>query len=87
MAWYLKNTKELWMGAVHTLHGFTWTGATHMSHSVKVEEGDAPVSAGTGVPKIGRPLMSLLNETLEEPEQPLVNKSKKKPAKKKKGNK
>ena len=75
MAWYLKNTKELWMGAVHTLHGFTWTGATHMSHSVKVEEGDAPVSARTEGGKFKS----------DDPSTPLVNESKKKPAKKKKG--
>tara|TARA_R110000796_G_scaffold7275_2_gene25078 strand:+ start:559 stop:801 length:243 start_codon:yes stop_codon:yes gene_type:complete len=78
MAWYLKNTKELWRGEVHTLHGFTWTETNHMSNSVKLEEGDEPV------PKIGRPLMTLLNETLEEVEGQLVKKKEKKPAKKKK---
>ena len=67
MAWYLK-----------TLHGFTWTETNHMSNSVKLEEGDAPV------PKIGRPLMTLLNETLEEVEGQLVKKARKKPLKKKK---
>tara|TARA_R110000824_G_scaffold315697_1_gene502853 strand:+ start:405 stop:650 length:246 start_codon:yes stop_codon:yes gene_type:complete len=78
MAWYLKSTKELWTGEIHTLHGFTWTETNHMSNSVKLEEGDAPV------PKIGRPLMTLLNETLEEVEGQLVKKARKKPLKKKK---
>ena len=79
MAWYLKNTKELWTGEVHTLHGFTWTETNHMSNSVKLEEGDAPV------PKIGQPLMTSLGHTLEEVEGQLVKvKEKKKPAKKKK---
>jgi hypothetical protein len=42
MAWYTKNTKELWTGETHTLHGFTWTEATHMSYSMKLEEGPEP---------------------------------------------
>ena len=43
MAWYIRNTQELWTGPTHTLHGFTWTEATHMSYSVKLEEGPEPV--------------------------------------------
>jgi len=42
MAWYTKNTNELWTGDTHTLHGFTWTHATHMSDSVKLVEGPEP---------------------------------------------
>ena len=42
MAWYIRNTQELWTGPTHTLHGFTWTEATHMSYSVKLEEGPEP---------------------------------------------
>jgi len=47
MAWYIKNTGELWTGPTHTLHGFTWTEATHMSYSSKLEEGPEPVKART----------------------------------------
>jgi len=47
MAWYTKNTNELWTGDIHTLHGFTWTHATHMSDSVKLVEGPEPVKART----------------------------------------
>jgi len=43
MAWYTKNTNELWTGPTHKLHGFTWTDATHLSTSVKLIEGPEPV--------------------------------------------
>tara|TARA_R110000764_G_scaffold156036_1_gene243963 strand:- start:1173 stop:1418 length:246 start_codon:yes stop_codon:yes gene_type:complete len=79
MAFYIRNGGALWTGETHDLHGFTWTEKTHMSNSVKLEEGDAPV------PKIERPLMTSLGHTLEEVEGQLVKvKEKKKPAKKKK---
>lgn len=42
MAWYTKNTNELWTGDTHTLHGWTWTEATHMSYSIKLVEGPEP---------------------------------------------
>jgi len=71
MAWYVKNTKELWLGAVHTLHGFTWTNANHMSHSVKLEEGDAPV-----VKRVPRVIINMIDPPIAE--------YKKKPVKKKK---
>jgi len=47
MAWYIRNTGELWTGPTHTLHGFTWTEVNHMSYSVKLEEGPEPVKART----------------------------------------
>ena len=43
MAWYVKSTKELWTGPTHDLHGHTWTEATHMGYSVKLEQGPEPV--------------------------------------------
>jgi len=51
MAWYIKSTKELWTGPTHDLHGHTWTEATHMSYSVKLEQGPEPVKAEKRKPK------------------------------------
>ena len=73
MAWYIRNTQELWTGPTHTLHGFTWTEATHMSYSVKLEEGPEPVKART---KKG-------TFKADDPSTPNVDESKKNPTRKK----
>ena len=74
MAFYIRNGGALWTGETHDLHGFTWTEKTHMSHSVKLEEGDEPVSARTDAGEF----------KADDPSTPLINESKKKPAPKKK---
>jgi len=43
MAWYLKNTNELWTGPTHEFAGWTWTGATRTAQSSKLIEGPEPV--------------------------------------------
>jgi len=72
MAWYTKNTNELWTGPTHKLHGFTWTDATHLSTSVKLIEGPEPVKART---KKG-------TFKSDDPSTPHVDESKAKPKKK-----
>lgn len=47
MAWYIKSTNELWTGETHEFAGWTWSGATKTSQSVKLVEGDEPVKART----------------------------------------
>ena len=77
MAWYIKNTNELWTGPTHTLHGWTWTESTHMSYSMKLVEGPDPVQART---KKG-------TFKSDDPSTPNIDESKKKPALKKKASK
>lgn len=47
MAWYLKNTNELWTGPTHDFLGWKWTGATRTAQSSKLIEGPEPVKART----------------------------------------
>ena len=47
MAWYIKNTNELWTGPTHYFQGWTWTGATKTRDSLKLVEGEEPVQART----------------------------------------
>ena len=74
MAIYIKSTGALWTGETHSLHGFPWTEKNHMSNSLKVELGDDPISARTEAGQYKS----------DDPSTPLINESKKKPAKKKK---
>ena len=72
MAWYIKNTGELWTGETHDFQGFTWSYKTHMSYSAKLEEGPEPVRART---KKG-------TFKADDPSTPSIDESKKKPKRK-----
>jgi len=71
MAWYVKNTNELWTGPTHEFQGWTWTGATKTAASVKLIEGPEPVRARTKKGKF-KP---------DDPSTPNIDESKAKPKK------
>lgn len=72
MAWYLKNTNELWTGPTHEFAGWTWSGATRTAESSKLIEGPEPVKARTKKGKFKS----------DDPSTPNIDESKAKPKKK-----
>ena len=71
MAWYIRNTKELWTGETHELHGNVWSEKNHMSYSVKLEQGPEPVKARTkrGKFKADNPSTPNVDESKQKPKE------------------